>query len=94
VMDAIAISTSQPITSFGSGQLQLWKAAGTSVYGASSYATGSVTGMSQSWTNGSTHWAYVAVPINPAPPPVRKGQVIVGQLEPVNSNEARSEARD
>jgi hypothetical protein len=94
-MDAIAISTSQPITSLGGGQTQLWKAAnGTNVYGSASYALGAVTSMSQIWTGGSTHWAYVAVPINPFIPSKRKGQVIVGRLEPTNSNGARSEAGD
>lgn len=82
VMDAIAISTSQPITSFGSGQTQLWKAAnGSNVYGAASYAPGSVTSISQSWTGGTTHWAYVAVPINPASATGRKGQTIMGMVD-------------
>lgn len=84
VVDDIAISTSQPITSLGSGQTQLWKAAnGSNVYGSASYKTGAVTGMSEIWTGGSTHWAYVAVPINPAPPAGRKGQTVVGRLDPI-----------
>ena len=89
VVDAIAISTSQPITSLGSGQTQLWKAAGTSIYGSTSYKTGAVTSMAQNWTAGTTHWAYVAVPINPAPTPgKRKGQTIVGQLYPIRGTVA------
>ena len=87
VMDDIAISTQQPITGLGGSQTSLWSAAnGSNIYGSSSYATGAVTSMSQSWTGGSTHWAYIAVPINPATTsgPARKGQTIVGQLVPPN----------
>jgi len=85
VMDDIAISYQQPITGLGGTQQSLWSAAnGSNVYGSSSYETGAVTSMSQIWTGGSTHWAYVAVPINPAPPAARRGQTIVGQLLPLN----------
>ncbi len=85
VMDAIAISTSQEATQ-GSGQNQLWRTNGTSISGTASYELGSVTGMSMTFSGGSTHWAYVGVPINPFIPPKRKGQVIVGSAKEPDSD--------
>jgi hypothetical protein len=82
VVDDMAISTSQPSTPNAS-QTLLWKAAGTSIYGASSYK-GGATSVTMTQTNaGGSHWAYVGVPINPAPPAGRKGQTVVGRLEPI-----------
>jgi len=92
VVDDIAISTSQPATPDAS-QTLLWKAAnGSSVYGAASYKGGatSIT-MKQTMTSGS-HWAYAAVPINPAPRPVRRAQVVIGRLEPLKNNDSTGRA--
>ena len=99
VVDTLSISTDQQPSSLGSNQTSLWSgetASSGGTYGQGSYMTGTNNGgtISQSWSGGTTHDAYVAVPVNPAPRLVRRGQVIVGQLEPMNSNDARGEVRD
>ena len=88
VVDTLSISTDQQPSTVGAGQTSLWSgetASSGGTYGQGSWMSGSNNSgtITQSWSNGTTHDGYVAVPINPAPAAGRRGQTIVGQAEPI-----------
>jgi hypothetical protein len=80
VMDSFAINSS---TSGTPGGTSLWGTGANSIWGGSSYKAGtsSIT-MSETDSGSNYGWAYAGVPINPLTGR-RRGQVIVGRLEPI-----------
>ncbi len=69
-------------------QWELYSGTGSSnIAGLGSTAIATATSTTMSWSSSASNdWAIGAIPIHAAPPPARKGQVIVGRLTPIGGS--------
>jgi hypothetical protein len=98
IVDTLTTSGSSTIGVSGSGQVKQWcyQNSGQNISGCGSTEPVSGSSGTMTWSlSGSPSFAYVALAVSPASAAhARKGQVIIGQLEPMKSNDAHRGVRN